>query len=193
MYKAGRPAGEHRLPPAWDVPESMSPAEEAPSPPTFLPRPMGGEARLGTHGPPVTGQDSKAGVPSCPAFRTASTAPLPEGTVLSPSLPLPVPWSPVQPKQSSPRARFPEMKRKKMLTMSPRCIPQPCWHSCSLRAGYRAGPGVSPRPAIPGPGPGAPRSAQPPSLSAPSLPTSPQPEGTQPLFSCSLSHLWSVS
>lgn len=75
------------------------------------------------------------------------------------------------------------MKRKKTLMMSPRCVVQPCWHSCSLRAGCRAGPGVSPRPAILGPGPGTPCSAQPASLSVPSLPASPQPEGAQSALS----------
>ena len=87
------------------------------------------------------------------------------------------------------------MKRKKTLMMSPRCVLQPCWHSCSLREGCRAGPGVFPRPAIPGPGPGTPCSAQPASLSVPSLPTSPQPEGAQSALSLlclpiSVPNLW---
>lgn len=68
------------------------------------------------------------------------------------------------------------MKRKKMLMMSPRCVLQPCWHSCSLRAGCRAGPGVSLRPAIPGPGPGTPRSGQ--------LATASAPQPLCPLSAC---------
>lgn len=59
---------------------------------------------------------------------------------------------------SSPRARFPEMKRKKKLMMSPRSFLQPCWHSCSLGAVPWARPGALPWPTIPEPGsiPGSP-------------------------------------
>lgn len=170
----------------------MSPAEEAPPHPLFLPRPMGGKPGS-THGPPVTGQDSGWGA-FLSAFRTASTAPLPEGTVFKPKpassctlVPSPAQAVP------SPRSQVPEMKRKKMLTMSPRCVPQPCWHSCSLRGrGTELGQGL-PAPLHPWPWPRGPYVCPAPQPLCPSLPTSPQPEGTQPLFSCSLSHLWSVS
>ncbi|XP_033617590.1 uncharacterized protein LOC117285383 isoform X2 [Fukomys damarensis] len=64
--------------------------------------------------------------------RTALAIPSPDRQVpLSAcSLSLCHPWPPELP---SPRARFPEMKRKKKLMMSPRCFWQLCWPSCSCR------------------------------------------------------------
>lgn len=170
--QVGQPEGVGSLLPGM----YLSPrALEMEAPPHLLSSPgqWVGKPRLRYSLPTCHRTDSKAGVPPPPAI---SPAPFPEGTVLSPKPAPSCTLVPVHPTQSSPRARFPEMKRKKTLMMSPRCVLQPCWHSCSLRAGCRAGPGVSLRPAIPGPGPGTPRSGQlatapAPSLSVPSVPS----------------------
>lgn len=141
--------------------QSVLLGKEAPSHLLSLPRPWLGSGCL-----EARRQGSKPGGPFqfCPQGRSPSDGPcLTQCRSSSPEsqtcfFPLP---SPVLPKQPSPRARFPEMKRKKKLMMSPRCFLQPWWHSCSLRAAPRAGPGVSPCPATPGPGPilGAPAPA----------------------------------
>ena len=109
------------------VPESVCPGEGSPLP-TCLPSPdpRVREPRLGTRCPPVTAQDSRAGCPfqSCSQDR-CPPSPLPHSRwaqFQTPSLPLPAPLSAVLPEQSSPRASFPEMKRKEKLMTLPRCL-----------------------------------------------------------------------
>lgn len=138
-------------------------ALERKRPPTSFPSPGPGLAVAGWRS---DGRVPSQGVPSSSALRATAPSDGPCLTQCRSSSPesqtcfLPLP-SPVLPRRPSPRARFPEMKRKKKLMMSPRCFLQPWWHSCSLRAAPRAGPGVSPCPATPGPGPilGAPAPA----------------------------------
>lgn len=162
--------------PAQAVPESAPWRRRSPPQPLTLPRPTGvgggGSLRLGTHCPQVARQDPKA-------LGTIDPSPLPPSKWACP-------LCPVLPEQSSPRARFPEMKRKKKLMMLPRCFLQPCWHSCSLSAAPWAGPGASPRPAIPRPDPRNPSHSAALVGSVPPLPASPQP-GTQSLSSRTLS------
>lgn len=106
-----------------------------------------------------------------------STCPVQGGSCSEPPPALSCTLIPGPAEQSSPRARFPEMKRKKLMT-SPRSFLQPCWHSCSLSADPRVGPVTSLCPTIPGPVSGTPvlpsLSLCNPACSVPPLPACPQ-------------------
>lgn len=126
------------------------------------------------HGPPVTGQDSKAGVPSCPAFRTASTAPLPGGHGLKPG---PGPLSLYPGPQSSPSSPSPREPGSPRDEAEEDADDVTQVRSAAVLALLQPQGGVSswarsPAPAIPGPGPGALGLPSPPA-SLPPLPTSP--------------------
>lgn len=180
--------------PAWRRPECVRKAH-----PHLLSLPslQVGEPWLGTDCPRVPDQDSTlqsgplspAILPCSRGCRWSAPQPAPSRTL-----------TPVPARQSSPRARFPEMKRKKQLSVSPRSSLQPRWHPRSLGAASQAGPGASLRLAMPGLGPVPGPLSHPCSGSAPppalSLLRLPLPKGTLgACFSRTLSPslFWSAS
>ena len=176
--------------PAWTGPESV---KKACPPSPFLP-----QTTTGVPGLALTAQGCQARTPGCSQGPCPQSSCPAQGGCRWPE-PQPAPpctLIPASARQSSPRARFPEMKRKKKLRISPRNSLQPRWHSRSLGAAFQAGPGASLHPAIPGPGPVScpcSRSATPPALSLLCLPLPNWTLGACFSRTLSLSLFWSAS